>query len=124
VFSLFHKKNCIKSYKISRTFVLEATSNTVTKKLFTQSSKGYQNKSALLSQIETISPTHIIACISNIKIVEELFGEKIFNSTNWGCYFGLYKGIKILTFYHPSVHVGSASLYAMMKVNFEELGWS
>jgi hypothetical protein len=82
-----------------------------------------ENKVELLKQIKDISPTHIVACISKLEVLEELFGKGKFNSTNWGCYFAHYNEIKILTFYHPSVHVGSAALYAMMKVNFEELQW-
>ena len=77
----------------------------------------------MLEQIKGIKPTHIVFCVSKAPIIKVLVGENILKPTGWGCNAGVWNGIKVLDFYHPSARVGSAALYSFLKVNFQELGW-
>ena len=82
------------------------------------------NKDTILSQIKTISPTHILFGLSNNNIIELLIGKAILRPTGWGCHAGEWNGIKVIAFYHPSARVGPAALYSFLKINFDHLRWS
>ncbi|MBK7851543.1 MAG: hypothetical protein IPJ66_10530 [Bacteroidetes bacterium] len=82
-----------------------------------------KNKPVIDEQIKNIKPNVIIIFVSNNKIVEQLFNNIKFKPSGFGCLYGETCDFRILQMYHPSVRIGSAALYSLLKVNFEKLGW-
>lgn len=82
-----------------------------------------KNKPEIDEQIKIIKPNVIIIFVSNKKIVEQLFNKIEFKPSGFGCLYGEKGDFRILQMYHPSVRIGSAALYSLLKVNFEKLGW-
>lgn len=79
----------------------------------------------IINQIKSIQPTHIILGLSEIELSRNLFkGLCSFSETGYGTFAANWNEVKILHFYHPSARVGNAALYALLKVNYEHLGWT
>lgn len=81
------------------------------------------HKNDIIKQLDSIKPNVVIIFVSNIEINKQLFPSIEFSSSGFGCKYGESTDFRVLQFYHPSVRVGSAALYSLLKVNFEKLGW-